>query len=73
MREDKRAGWGHPPSKSACCRASHISCGLSWIPTLCSVAFMLSMSTVPIVPVWLEQNSLKISWNAGGREQQAAR
>ncbi|XP_063512857.1 formin-like protein 1 [Pongo pygmaeus] len=25
---------GHPPSKSACCRASNVSCGLSWIPTL---------------------------------------
>lgn len=55
---------GHPPSNSARCRALHISCGLSWMPTWCRVAFMLCMSTVP---VGLELNSLKISWNAAGR------
>lgn len=54
---------GYPRSKSACRRASHISCGLSWIPTLCRAAFMLRMS---IAPVGLELNSLKISWKAGG-------
>lgn len=56
---------GHPPSKSACCTASHISCGLSWMPTWRRAAFMLRMSTVP---AGLELNSLKISWKAAGRE-----
>lgn len=56
---------GRPPSKSACCRALHISCGLSWMPTLRRVAFMLRMSTDPVGP---ELNSLKISWNAAGGE-----
>lgn len=62
----KEAEMGHPPSKSARRRASHISCGPSWIPTLRRATFILCMSTVP---VGLQLNSLKISWKAEGGER----
>lgn len=66
MGEHKKAEMGHPPSKSASRRASHISCGPSWIPALRRAIFMLCMSTVP---VGLQLNSLKISWKAEGGER----
>lgn len=66
MGEHKKAGMEHLPSKSASRRASHISCGPSWMPTLRRATFILCMSTVP---VGLQLNSLKISWKAEGGER----
>lgn len=66
MGEHKKAEMGHLPSKSASRRASHISCGPSWIPVLRRATFMLCMSTVP---VGLQLNSLKISWKAEDGER----
>lgn len=57
---------GYPPSKSACCRASRISCGLSWIPAVHRAARRLRMPTAPVRP---ELNSWKISRNAAGKKR----
>lgn len=57
---------GDPPSRSACRRASRMSHGLRWMPAAHRAALRLCM---PTVPVRLELNSSKISWNAAGGER----